>query len=469
MSSLETLQCDRARGMRPRVVAARRAAGAASVREGVDVGVASKMRRKLVGVLLKILRRKSGRRLKKRTRVGGPTVTTIFSETAAEPETQDASEDDADDDSDSDSESVSSVASDLSDVVIVDETPARPFSDAERARTSRTDLVRATAKALDLNVRSERGNGNCMFCAVSSGINTWLAARHTAGPDADEALFPVIDSVGVDVATRDSANPRFASSGSRITWAHLRNALVEELRAAVRDAPRVASVAASRPASARDAEAQSREAREAREVVMTTLMRGNQGRAWLTRGALASASASERFERYVDCMSRDAGAYAGQKTWRRYWGADIELVALASKLRVAVVCVETATNVAGLFLAAPAEVAERSRRASRASRASSDPPRPARLGKYMSDGVLESRGRLRWRAARGRIAMTVRVVRASSKMARRAVARRDASATFSKNLLLPALIVVHRPGHFDSLQPNRGWVLVMEREESDEM
>ena len=53
--------------------------------------------------------------------------------------------------------------------------------------------------------------------------------------------------------------------------------------------------------------------------------------------------------------------------------------------------------------------------------------------------------------------MTVRAARADSKAARRAVGG-DVRRT------LPALVVVHRPGHFDSLQPEEGYVLVMERE-----
>jgi hypothetical protein len=56
--------------------------------------------------------------------------------------------------------------------------------------------------------------------------------------------------------------------------------------------------------------------------------------------------------------------------------------------------------------------------------------------------------------------LTVRLARADSKAARRAVA----GDGFGRRLL-PALAVVHRPGHFDSLQPEEGYVLVMEREE----
>ena len=52
--------------------------------------------------------------------------------------------------------------------------------------------------------------------------------------------------------------------------------------------------------------------------------------------------------------------------------------------------------------------------------------------------------------------MTVFSARADSKAARRAVGG-------DGHGVLPALVVVHRPGHFDSLQPEEGHVFVMER------
>ena len=91
---------------------------------------------------------------------------------------------------------------------------------------------------------------------------------------------------------------------------------------------------------------------------MKALMAGEQGRAWLTRGALRDAPIARRFDRYVDAMATDASRFVGQKTWRRFWGADNELVCLATKLRVAMVCVETATKTHGAFLAVPPDVAE---------------------------------------------------------------------------------------------------------------
>ena len=39
---------------------------------------------------------------------------------------------------------------------------------------------------------------------------------------------------------------------------------------------------------------------------MKALMAGEQGRAWLTRGALRDASIARRFDRHVDAMATDA-------------------------------------------------------------------------------------------------------------------------------------------------------------------
>ena len=62
---------------------------------------------------------------------------------------------------------------------------------------------------------------------------------------------------------------------------------------------------------------------------MTQLMSGSQGRDWLTRGALARASVSERFDAHLDVMSRDAKPHSGTSRWTRFWGTDVEAVALS--------------------------------------------------------------------------------------------------------------------------------------------
>jgi hypothetical protein len=235
------------------------------------------MRRALRGILFTLLRRRSGLRVKKRTRVGGRQsvrVITVPSASAA-PETRAAADDrDHDhDDDDDDDDSVSGAESDSSDVVFVDETPARASPRGGSLARAGPDVVRATADALGLRPKPERGMGNCMFCAVSSGINTWLAsARGSAGVAADKAL--------VSDATRDRKK-----KPSLVTWAHLRFALARHLRAIARDAPKVAGVRDERGpfASPHEEVVIKKRVRRAKELVMCTLMEGRQGRAWLTK------------------------------------------------------------------------------------------------------------------------------------------------------------------------------------------
>ena len=77
------------------MTAGRRAAGALSPRGSVGGSGASKMRRALRGILFTLLRRRSGLRVKKRTRVGGRQsvrVITVPSASAA-PETRAAADD----------------------------------------------------------------------------------------------------------------------------------------------------------------------------------------------------------------------------------------------------------------------------------------------------------------------------------------------------------------------------------------
>ena len=177
---------------------------------------------------------------------------------------------------------------------------------------------------------------------------------------------------------------------------------------------------------------------------MKALMAGEQGRAWLTRGALRDAPIARRFDRYVDAMATDASRFVGQKTWRRFWGADNELVCLATKLRVAMVCVETATKTHGAFLAVPPDVAETS--AARGVALDG----VARFGRYFRDGAFEtvknstvtvdhsrstSRVKkekcLRWRASRGAVTLTVRAARRGLE-SRRTRPSAAAAATIAK-------------------------------------
>ena len=216
---------------------------------------------------------------------------------------------------------------------------------------------------------------------------------------------------------------------------------------------------------------------------MTQLMSGSQGRDWLTRGALARASVSERFDAHLDVMSRDAKPHSGTSRWTRFWGTDVEAVALASALRVAVVCVETADGAGAsgrspFFLGVPADIAEvtGSNPARERIREGRSSPGPARFGRYMPRGEA-SDGALTWTAARGRVRLTVREVKANSAAASAAIGdfatARDGATGPSRRggenardaSLFPALVIIHRPGHFDSLQPREGRVLVLEREE----
>ena len=443
------------------MTAGRRASGALSPRGGVGGRAASKMRRALRGIAFTLLRRRSGLRVKKRARLGGRHSLRVVTVPSAADDARDDRDRPGEPDGAISSDSLSGAESDSSDVVFVDETPARA-STAGGGLGGRTgpNLVRAAASALRARTKPERGFGNCMFCAVSSGINTWLdSARGSAGKTADEALC-------------------FAKGVSppAVTWASLRAALARHLRAVARDAPRVAGVADERGPFASETEARrtKRRAARARENAMVALMASEQGRAWLTRGALRDAPIARRFDRYVESMATDASRFAGQSTWRRFWGADNELVCLATKLRVAMVCIEAATKAGGAFLAVPPDVAEAREDVSgkKNENENENENALARFGRYVCDGAFEtvtstetlhsrSHSRsakcLRWRASRGAVTLTVRAARADSKAARRAVGG-DVRRT------LPALVVVHGPGHFDSLQPEEGYVLVMERE-----
>ena len=456
------------------MTAGRRAAGPLRPRGGVGVSATSKMRRALRGIALALLRRRSGLRVKKRARVGGrrsPRVIAVPSAADAAPtETRDDRDRRGDSDGDG-GDSVSSAESDSSDVVFVDETPARASPGGGRlAGKSGPDVVRAAASALGARAKSERGMGNCMFCAGSSGINTWLAsARGSAGKAAHAALFT--EDANARKAVGAANAPPERSKGRRVTWAHLRVALARHLRDIARDAPLVAGVVNERGpfVGAADEKRAKKRAAVARARAMATLMEGEQGRAWLSRGALRGASTRARFEKYVEAMATDAAPFAGKSTWRRYWGADNELVVLAAKTRVAMVCVEAATETGGAFLAVPADVAETDERARGESRHVKE--RAARNGRYVCGGAFETSHHrndeldvhhapvmncLRWRASRGAVTLTVFSARADSKAARRAVGG-------DGHGVLPALVVVHRPGHFDSLQPEEGHVFVMER------
>ena len=171
------------------------------------------------------------------------------------------------------------------------------------------------------------------------------------------------------------------------------------------------------------------------------------------QGALAFATASERFERYAAAMAADAAPHAGTRRWTRHWGADVEATALAEALNVAVVCVETADRSnptddrsrrtePKMYLGVPSAFAEREgdetrthstnqrrtnqRRTSERLRLGRYLPRgrlldggpPASAGageKKMKLGAAGSFARAAWTSARGGVRLTVALVPASER------------------------------------------------------
>ena len=360
------------------------------------------------------------------------------------------------------------------------------------------DPVRAVAAALSLRPRRVQGRGNCMFCAFALGLAAFRRETGSLGPIAEAAL--------ASARARRGAAPTNASSEAEdvrdvdVTWADLRAVLARRLR----------GVARAPPGASRDA-------------AMATLTRGDEGRRWLREGALALATASERFERYAAAMAADAAPHAGTRRWTRHWGADVEATALAEALNVAVVCVETADRSnptddrsrrtePKMYLGVPSAFAEREgnetrthstnqrrtneRRTNERLRLGRYLPRgrlldggpPASAGageRKMKLGAAGSRARAAWTSARGGVRLTVALVPASSRAARIAsggaggATRGSGSGSGSGSGLgsgsgsgsnsgprrIPALAMVHRPGHFDALVAPRGYALVLEREE----
>jgi len=350
------------------------------------------------------------------------------------------------------------------------------------------DPVRAVAAALRLRPRRVQGRGNCMFCAFALGLAAFRRETGSLGPIAEAAL--------ASARARRGAAPTNASSGAEdvrdvdVTWVDLRAVLARRLR----------GVARAPPGASRDA-------------AMATLTRGDEGRRWLREGALAFATASERFERYAAAMAADAAPHAGTRRWTRHWGADVEATALAEALNVAVVCVETADRSnptddrsrrtePKMYLGVPSAFAEREgnetrthstnqrrtneRRTNERLRLGRYLPRgrlldggpPASAGageKKMKLGAAGSFARAAWTSARGGVRLTVALVPASSRAARiasggaggatRGSGSGSGSGSNSGPRRIPALAMVHRPGHFDALVAPRGYALVLEREE----
>ena len=298
-----------------------------------------------------------------------------------------------------------------------------------------------------------------MFCAFASGLNSWLERGGRATPGWRHYVRPLSER-------EDAAALHGAVAGSNrggVEWTHLRRALVRALEDTVADARK------------RD-----------RDRVMTQLCAGEEGRAWLRRGKFARALPYERFRAHLDVMAKDAAPHSGRDTWTRFWGTDVEVTALCAALGVAAVVIECADNHGGdhgrspYYLAVPADVAEET---------AADDGGWDRFVKY-DDGGRSATSRIRMRpggirrtasgsgdalefarptdrracdcascgCARGRKRRSKRG-RGAARGARgaRGAGRGGGGAR------APAIVVVHAPGHFDSLQPRDGTTLVLER------
>ena len=233
----------------------------------------------------------------------------------------------------------SASSSDSDEIQITGEIAATPPPRGTAPSLTPGAAVSLASRALRLTLKRERGHGNCMFCAFSSGLNSWLERGGRATPGWRHYVRPLSER-------EDAAALHGAVAGSNrggVEWTHLRRALVRALEDTVADARK------------RD-----------RDRVMTQLCAGEEGRAWLRRGKFARALPYERFRAHLDAMARDAAPHSGRDTWTRFWGTDVEVTALAAALGVAAVVVECADDHdhggahgrSPYYLAVPADVAE---------------------------------------------------------------------------------------------------------------
>ena len=211
----------------------------------------------------------------------------------------------SDDDGEPEDDDHPASSSDSDEVQITGEVAATPPPRGTAPLTPDTAIAFAQ-RALHLTLKRERGHGNCMFCAFSSGLNSWLDAGERATPSWREYVKPGSNE------REDPSTLHGKVTGSNrggIEWSHLRAALVQALKQTVRDAKK------------RD-----------RDRVMNELCAGEEGRAWLHRGKFASALPYERFHAHLEVMSKDAAPHSGRSRWTRFWGTDVEVTALAAAL-----------------------------------------------------------------------------------------------------------------------------------------
>lgn len=365
-----------------------------------------------------------------------------------------------DDDGDAEDDDVdrSASSSDSDEIQITGEIAATPPPRGTAPSLTPAAAVALASRALRLTLKRERGHGNCMFCAFASGLNSWLERGGRATPGWRHYVRPLSER-------EDAAALHGAVAGSNrggVEWTHLRRALVRALEDTVADARK------------RD-----------RDRVMTQLCAGEEGRAWLRRGKFAAALPYERFRAHLDVMAKDAAPHSGRDTWTRFWGTDVEVTALCAALGVAAVVVECADNHGGnnhggrspYYLAVPADVAEETAAADGSGwdrfvkyDGRSGPMKRIRMrpGRYMPHGewVGES---LEFTPTNRPTGVRLRVlrVREGSKKAVKAWKGGgeggEGGGAGGKRRYIPAIVVVHAPGHFDSLQPREGTTLVLER------
>ena len=352
----------------------------------------------------------------------------------------------SDDDGEPEDDDHPASSSDSDEVQITGEVAATPPPRGTAPLTPDTAIAFAQ-RALHLTLKRERGHGNCMFCAFSSGLNSWLDAGELATSSWREYVKPGSNE------REDPSTLHGKVTGSNrggIQWSHLRAALVQALKQTVRDAKK------------RD-----------RDRVMNELCAGEEGRAWLHRGKFASALPYERFHAHLEVMSKDAAPHSGRSRWTRFWGTDVEVTALAAALGVACVVVECdesrGTGRSPYYLAVPAHVAEAMDPIESIENAGGT-KRKMRPGRYMPHGEWVNSGKsskpeLAFEPSNrgaGRTQLCVRAVKAGSRRAAAASEGRWGGGAGVRRYI-PAIVVIHRPGHFDSLQPAKGTVLVLER------
>jgi hypothetical protein len=299
--------------------------------------------------------------------------------------------------------------------------------------------IKSAKHKLNLELKNEDPSGNCMFCAFASGLNSWLDGGQHATPGWCKYVMPVSNEGKYSSALHVKVT---GSNSAAITWKQLRAALVKSLHQTVDDA------------NVSD-----------KNSVMVNFCEGEYGRAWLNEGDLKNASPRERFDAHLHVMAQDASRHADNNDrWTRYWGSDVEVTALAAALGVACVVIDESNGEGRYYLAVPAHVTEP------IENTDGTDERKMRPGLYMLNGEWAPQSsksaQLMFKPSnRGAksISLCVREVEAGSEEANAA----SKGQWSEDDRYLPAIVLIHRPKHYDSLQPKKDKVLVLERESVD--